>query len=166
MQFRQATLADLPAATAIIRMAVERMLSLGRKQWDHTYPTDTDIFDDIADGRGFVLTDRQGTVVAYGAVSHDPEPAYEEIEGEWLSDIPYVVVHRLAVDPTRRGQGYGRIFLESVETLAAGNGTGSFRIDTNHDNTEMLSILARLGFEYCGLIRYGHGERMAYEKLI
>lgn len=103
--------------------------------------------------------------MAYGAVSHGPEPAYEKIEGDWLSDIPYVVVHRLAVDPSRRGQGYGRIFLESVETFAAGNGIGSFRIDTNHDNTEMLSILSRLGFEYCGLI-HDHGERMAYEKLI
>ncbi|MDE6099647.1 MAG: GNAT family N-acetyltransferase [Paramuribaculum sp.] len=166
MQFRKATLSDFPSAAGIIRLAVEHMLIHGRTQWDMSYPTDADILNDITDERAFVLTDSGQTVVAYGAVSFNNEPAYNNIEGDWLSDTPYVVVHRLAVAPSERGHGYGRIFLESVETLASATGIGSFRIDTNNDNTEMLSLLSRLGFEHCGTVNYDHGKRMAFEKLI
>ena len=36
-------------------------------------------------------------VIAYAAVVYDGEPAYDAIEGRWLTAGPYVVVHRLAV---------------------------------------------------------------------
>jgi RimJ/RimL family protein N-acetyltransferase len=53
-----------------------------------------------------------------------------------------------------------------VEHLAAEKGVGSFKVDTNFDNSVMLHLMEKLGFAYCGRIQYDRGERLAYEKLI
>lgn len=165
MRFRKAKLTDTPAVMGIINDAVARMLQLGRKQWNENYPALTHILADITAGNGYVL-ESEGRVIAYGAVVFTGEPAYEELDGCWLSDEPYVMVHRLAVALDRRGRGAGAAFMRAVENLAASSGVGSFRVDTNYDNVDMLALLEKLGFDFCGLVRYESGERRAYEKLI
>lgn len=149
----------------IIADAVGRMLREGKQQWDETYPTSRHIAADIRNGNAYVI-ESEGRVVAYGAVVFTGEEAYESLQGAWLSDRPYVVVHRMAVAQTLQGRGLARIFLESVESLARTKGIGSFRIDTNFDNFAMLHLLDKCGFAYCGEIRYGGGARRAYEKLL
>ena len=106
----------------------------------------------------------QGNVVAYGAVVFDGEPAYDAIDGQWLTDEPYVLVHRIAVADGERGRGVAAEFLHRVETLAQERGVKAFRIDTNFDNQTMLRLLERTGFTYCGKVVYRSGERLAYEK--
>ena len=104
-------------------------------------------------------------MIAYGAVVFDGEPAYEALEGgQWLSEGPYVVVHRLAVADEALGESVGTRFLQEVERMARQRGIGSFRVDTNFDNHRMLRILAREGFTRCGTVRYRSGEREAFEK--
>ncbi len=166
MLFRKAKATDLPGIMKIIDYAVERMLSEGKQQWDETYPTAIHIIHDINHGRGYVI-ETEGKIAAYGAVCFDGEPAYMHIDGEWRTDSEqYVVVHRLAVAQNYRERGFGKKYLKCVEYLAAEKGSGSFRIDTNHDNSTMLRLLENSGFEYCGIIKYESGERMAFEKLI
>lgn len=106
----------------------------------------------------------QGNVVAYGAVVFDGEPAYDAIEGAWLTDGDYVVLHRMAVADGEKGRGVATEFMRRVEAMAHGRGTGSMRVDTNFDNRYMLRMLGRLGFVYCGKVRYRSGERLAFEK--
>lgn len=106
----------------------------------------------------------QGNVVAYGAVVFDGEPAYDAIEGAWLTDGDYVVLHRMAVTDGEKGRGVATEFMRRVEAMACGRGTGSMRVDTNFDNRYMLRMLGRLGFVYCGKVRYRSGERLAFEK--
>lgn len=161
--FRKATEADIPAATAILKSAVERMLAEGKRQWTHSYPNKTHVRADVAGGNGYVLQ-RNNVIVAYGAVVFDGEPAYDNIRGKWLSDEPYVVVHRMAVLQSSQNRGCGISFLKSVENLALSKGIRSFRIDTNHDNTRMLNLLKKTGFLYCGEISYESGLRMAFAK--
>lgn len=108
----------------------------------------------------------QGNVVAYGAVVFDGEPAYEAIEGAWLTDGDYVVLHRMAVADGEKGRGVATEFMRCVEAMACGRGTGSMRVDTNFDNRYMLRMLGRLGFVYCGKVRYRSGERLAFEKTL
>ena len=108
----------------------------------------------------------QGNVVAYGAVVFDGEPAYDAIEGAWLTDGEYVVLHRMAVADGEKGHGVATEFMRRVEAMACGRGTGSMRVDTNFDNRYMLRMLGRLGFVYCGKVRYRSGERLAFEKTL
>lgn len=165
IEFRMAGLKDFPAVSRIMRDAVSRMLCAGRSQWDESYPADTHIYDDIVSGCGYVL-ESDAAIAAYGAVVFDGEPAYDFIDGEWLSDSSYVAVHRMAVAERVLGRGFGAMFMHAVENFAADRGIGAFRIDTNYDNAEMLRLLDRCGFEQCGIIHYPKGERIAFEKLI
>ena len=103
-------------------------------------------------------------VIAYAAVVYDGEPAYDAIEGRWLTAGPYVVVHRLAVADEAKRRGTATAFLRHVETEARARGMRGFRIDTAHDNRYMQRLLRTLEFTLCGRIRYRSGERLAYEK--
>ena len=67
----------------------------------------------------------QGNVIAYGAVVFDGEPAYDAIEGAWLTDGEYVVLHRMAVADGEKGRGVATEFMRRVEAMAHGRGTGA-----------------------------------------
>ena len=59
------------------------------------------------------------------------------------------------------------MMLMRAEELCRRSGIGSIRIDTNHDNAEMLGLVSSLGYASCGTVSYGpRGERMAFEKLV
>lgn len=106
------------------------------------------------------------SVIAYAAVFFDDEPAYDVIDGAWIGNSPYVVVHRLAVADEAKGQGVATAFMRHTEETAKARGFGSFRIDTACDNRYMQRMLRTLGFTCCGRIRYRSGERLAYEKML
>lgn len=164
LRFRPATRHDLPQILRIIRGAQARMRAAGSLQWQDGYPAAADIAADLADGRGYVLCEsRRPEPIAYGAVVFDGEPAYERIEGAWLTERPYVAIHRLAVADGELGRGIGTEFLHRACALARSKGIGAMRIDTNFDNRAMLHILRREGFVCCGKVRYRSGERLAFE---
>lgn len=128
--FRPTLPDDLERICTIIRQAQAQMRLRGSRQWQNGYPAAAHITDDIDRGYGHVLCTHTGLVVAYGAVVFDGEPAYAEIDGTWLDQAPYVVLHRLAVAQEVKGQGIATEFMRRTMTLARERGTGSFRIDT------------------------------------
>lgn len=103
--FRPTLPDDLERICTIIRQAQAQMRLRGSRQWQNGYPAAAHITDDIDRGYGHVLCTHTGLVVAYGAVVFDGEPAYAEIDGTWLDQAPYVVLHRLAVAQEVKGQG-------------------------------------------------------------
>lgn len=165
--FRQARPADAERIMEIIRQAQAQMRALGSLQWQDGYPARADIDNDITHGYGYVFEKpgaASGAVIAYGAVVFDGEPAYEAIDGAWLTGGDYVVLHRLAVADGEKRRGVAAEFMRRTEALARERGAGSFRVDTNFDNRYMLRMLERLGFAYCGRIVYESSERLAFEK--
>ena len=120
--FRQAVPREAPLIMQIIRQAQARMRAAGSSQWQDGYPAPGHISADIGRGCGYVLC-RPGVrecraIIAYGAVAFDGEPAYEALEGEWLTDGPYVVVHRMAVADGECGKGVAAEFLRHAEEMA------------------------------------------------
>ena len=168
--FRQAQSCETDRIMQIIRQAQARMHAAGSRQWQDGYPAPGHISADIGRNRGYVLckpgVEGPLSVIAYGAVVFDGEPAYDAIEGAWLTDGDYVVLHRMAVADGEKGRGVATEFMRRVEAMACGRGTGSMRVDTNFDNRYMLRMLGRLGFVYCGKVRYRSGERLAFEKTL
>jgi GNAT superfamily N-acetyltransferase len=164
MQFRKALEIDTDRIWEIIQQAQAQMRELKSEQWQNGYPAPENIVRDIRCGYGYVLC-REALVIAYGAVIFDGEPAYNAIDGAWLSKEPYVVVHRLAVADGSKQQGVATKFMHQVEKMSRRKGVYSFRIDTKSDNHYMLKMLSTLGFSYCGTVRYDQGLRQAYEKI-
>ena len=91
-----------------------------------------------------------------------------ELDGEWLTAGPYTVVHRAAIDLDYRGQHLAHLFFEQAEQMSRDRGWPSVRVDTNHDNREMLALIAQRGYQLTGKCYYYHGgrhvERLAFEK--
>ena len=155
-RLRPATMDEIPVIWEIILQAKAQMYREGKHQWDENYPTDV-----------LVPSDDDSYIIAYGAVVFDGEPAYNGLwDGQWLSEQPYVVLHRLAVADRWKRQGMAVRYMQAVCDLALSRGIRSFKVDTNYDNFYMQHVFSRLGFTYCGRIRYDAGERMAYEKLL
>ena len=163
--FRPALPGEAERCAEILQQAKVLMHKAGNFQWTDTYPSLEDVRADINAGNGYVV-DADGQVVAYGAVVYSGEPAYEQIQGQWLSNGPYVVVHRMAVAMEARHQGIAQRYFQAVEKDAIARGVRSFRIDTNAPNVPMRALIKKQGFCYCGIVYYNHGERLAYEKLL
>lgn len=166
MKLRQATAGDRAACWQLIDEARWKMMREGRRQWTPDYPSETLIGEDIALGRAYVLP-HDGRPVAYGVLVVNGEPAYGQLAGHWLWEGDYVVIHRLAVSPSAQGLGWARRYLLAAERWATEHAIPCIKIDTNHDNIRMLSMMDSLGYSRRGLIDYGpKGMRIAFEKML
>ena len=163
--FRKAKHPDTERIWQIILQAKEQMRRLNSRQWSDNYPAVENITNDINNGYGYVLCDADA-IIAYGAVVFDGEPVYGKIQGKWLTDFPYVVLHRLAVAEEVKNRGVATSYMKEVMKLGKRKGVGSFRVDTNFDNLYMHKMLSTLEFTYCGEVFYDKGQRMAYEKAL
>lgn len=161
MEIRPAALSELDTVMPLYDQGRAFMRQNGNKgQWINGYPSRAMIEADIRLGHLFVA-EEEGEIAAVFCFFHgeDVEPTYRSIDGAWLADGPYGVVHRIA----STGK-YSRMVefctdwcLERCQSL---------RIDTYRDNLPMQQALARCGFTFCGVIVIEDGsERMAYQKL-
>ena len=88
----------------------------------------------------------------------EEEPTYRKIDGAWLNDLPYGVVHRLASDGRSKG------LFQACLTFAQDRCT-ELRVDTHADNKRMRHLLLESGFIPCGTIYVADGSpRIAYHK--
>lgn len=162
-QFRAATAADVPTIWDILAQAIERRRLDGSEQWQDGYPNPDVIKKDIADGAGYVLTDGP-VIAAYGALKVNDEPAYLHIDGNWLTDGDFLVVHRVAVSDQMAGKGVATRFFKILEDFAKSRSVYSIKVDTNFDNSAMLHILEKLDYYYCGEVMLRGAPRKAFEK--
>ncbi len=170
MLFRKTKKEDLEKVMEIINQAKKYFKENKIDQWQNGYPNEDSILNDIAEGESYVLCndDKQKNILAVCAVSFRGEKNYLVIEkGQWKSNIPYAVLHRVAVDNNFKGKGLSSIVVKETEKLCHEKNFRSIRIDTHEDNKPMQKLILKNGFEYCGIIYVADGsERFAYEKLL
>lgn len=164
-QYRQATTSEIPQIWEILQQAIARRKQDGSNQWQNGYPNPETIASDIAKGVGYVLTDNE-TIIAYSAVLINDEPAYLDIEGQWLTNGDFVVVHRVAVSQDYLGQGLVQQVFTHIEDFALAHNIHSIKVDTNFDNPAMLRIVEKLGYAYCGEVYFNGSPRKAFEKVL
>ncbi|GJH41101.1 N-acetyltransferase [Capnocytophaga sp. HP1101] len=160
---RIATPADAPAIWVILSDAIERRKTEGSNQWQDGYPNEAVVANDIAHQYGYVLTEGN-EVLGYCALIINNEPAYEVIEGQWLTDGDFMVIHRVALSPAHLGRGLAKLILQQAEQVAHNKGIPSLRADTNYDNAPMLHLFEKLGYQCCGEITLRESPRKAFEK--
>lgn len=165
IRLRKAQIDEKEKIWNILQQAIERRRQDGSSQWQQGYPNADTVESDISKGFGYVLTVND-EIAVYVALILNDEPAYSTIEGAWLSNGEFVVVHRVAVDAKFAGKGMVKILFDHIEEFTCSHGIQSVKVDTNFDNTAMLRILESKGYSYCGEVFLAGGVRKAFEKII
>ena len=165
IQFRKATTKDKDQIWKILQQSIERRRIDGSSQWQDGYPNLSSVENDLEKGNNFVLV-LEEKIIATAALIFNDEPTYDVIEGSWLTDGDFMVVHRVGVSDQVAGKGFATKFLELMEDFAKENQVYSIKIDTNFDNLAMLKILQKLGYTYCGEVQVRNSPRKAFEKVL
>ena len=101
------------------------------------------------------------------AITYREEDYHHLYEGKWLTDLPYVVMHRVAIKKKYKGKGLGKKLFEVFIDVAKKEGYRSLRIDTHEGNLPMRHIITSFGFIYCGkAILTPDKDRMVFEKVL
>ena len=165
MTIRSAAAADLPQLTALFADARRFMAAGGNpRQWTNGYPGPEDLAADIRAGKSFVC-EEGGAILASFFFDHGPapEPSYARIDGAWLRQGPYGVIHRVAVAEAARGRGVAGVCFAWCFARSGGD----LRADTHADNRPMQRALVKNGFSRRGVITLARGgARWAYEKTV
>ncbi len=162
MLLKRATADEANLSYQFIEDARAYHRSLGFVQWHPGYPTLTTVEDDIEAGIGYVFAE-DNEIYGYCCIIIGDEPAYRVINGAWKTNRPYAVVHRMAFSENARGKGLSKKAFALIKDFCAENGIEAIRVDTQDENKVMQHILVRESFEYCGLITFDGGEKLAYE---
>ena len=165
MNFRKATFSEQSFIWSILQEAIEQRKQDGSDQWQNGYPNEQTVRDDITNGYAFVLVDND-VIIACASVIFGVESAYNDIQGRWLTNNDYAVVHRVATSNSAKGKGVATFLFKKIEDLCIEQKVYNIKIDTNFDNVPMLKIIAKLGYSYCGEILFSGAPRKAYEKVI
>jgi len=165
MILRKADRSEVSAIWSILQQAIAQRKRDGSDQWQQGYPNEQTVHDDMEAGYAYVLVDND-SVIAYAAILFDNEPAYETIEGRWLTDGSYATVHRVATSDQVKGKGVATRLFTMIEELCLGQHINSIKVDTNFDNGPMLRILDKLNYTYCGEVFFQGAPRKAYEKVL
>ena len=139
--------------------------SYGNYQWDDNYPTRDLIKNDIEKHVGYLIFHNE-TPIGYFCGDFEGDPCYQDIRGQWLSNQPYLVVHRLGLGDAGRDKGLATSIFQAIETIALEHGVHSFRLDTDRRNLKMQHLLPKCGFTFCGYVVFAGDDKLAYEKLL
>lgn len=148
---RKAVPNDLVRVMEIINMAKAYLKDKGIPQWQNGYPNEESILNDIHKEVGYVLVE-DNKVIGYSAIMFEVDPNYATIDGKWLNDEPYGVIHRTCVDNSYKGKGLALQFYEYAKEMAKTLNVKNLRIDTHELNLSMQKCVAKFGFEYCGVV--------------
>lgn len=157
MTIRKANRSDIGGIMQIIEAARLFMRSYGNMtQWADGYPEESLMLSEIEAGHCLVVESGNRAVATFCLIVGN-DPTYAEIDGAWLDDAPYAVIHRLASDQSVRGIAKACLDWSFSQC-------DNIRIDTHHDNIILQKLLKNYGFSYCGIIRLTNGDpRLAYQ---
>lgn len=159
LEIRHAQPEDLVEIQSIFGFARQQMRNQGNmSQWPTGYPSDEKLLEDMAHKHLFACT-VDNEICGVFALIFGEDPTYRVIEqGQWLNDLPYATLHRVASNGLV--QGLGRFILNwSLERAQ------NLRVDTHADNAAMLHLLRAMKFTECGIIYVADGTpRLAFQK--
>lgn len=162
MKIRKACLNDMENILKIYEAAREYMRQNGNPdQWGKNKPPRELLENDIQKGELYVGQFPDGKIHFVFAFILGDDPTYSYIEnGDWISDLPYGTIHRIASDGKVSG-----VVKTAVDYCS--NIISNIRIDTHKNNKTMQHVLDKLGFVKCGIIYIDDGTpRIAYQYIL
>jgi RimJ/RimL family protein N-acetyltransferase len=169
MKIRLSTSDDIPDIMIIIEDAKEYLASQKIDQWQKGYPNTEQVENDIKNGESYVVINDENQITATAMFTVNKEPTYKIIDGDWRVDENkvYGVIHRMAIKKAFRKFGLATFMFHEFHLQLLENNIQSLKIDTHEENIGMQSLIKKLGYQYCGIIYTGYGDkRLAFEKVI
>ena len=169
MKTRLSTSDDIPNIMLIIEDAKAYLASQKIDQWQKGYPNTEQVENDIKNGESYVVVSDDNVIMATSMFTINKEPTYKVIEGNWLVDenMIYGVIHRMAIKKEFRKFGLATFMFHEFHLQLLEKKIQSLKIDTHEENIGMQSLIKKLGYQYCGIIYTGYGDkRLAFEKVI
>lgn len=164
MIIRHANKTDLIDIMVIIKKAKIYMKENKINQWNENYPNEDVFLTDLKENRLYVA-EIDNKVVGMAVLVLDGDADYKNIDGKWLSDGKYGVIHRIAVNPDYKSQNVAKNLLDFFEDKLKELNYDSIRVDTHKDNKSMLRFIEKNGFQKCGIVYIRKtDERIAFEK--
>ena len=168
MVIRKAKVSDIQEIVEVFSDAKQSMKAAGINQWDDEYPGAAEAKRDIENGTAYVICDER-QVIGYTCIQFKEDINYARIDGNWMNEAPYGVIHRTAILSSCKGKGLAGMFFDYAEKLAKEKGIHNMRIDTHKDNVPMQHCIAKHGYTYCGVVYMVNGDgspRDAFQKIL
>lgn len=160
--YRATQESDIPIILQIVRQAQEYFKNNDINQWQNGYPNQEIFMHDLKMKNSYVFL-QNNEIIATAMISFDGESTYDQIDGEWLNDNLYAVIHRVVVKNQYKGQNIAGEIFNVAKSLCQGRKIANIRVDTHRKNIPMQRVLEKWGFHYCGTIFLKDGaERIAY----
>jgi len=162
---RKAKHEDIMSIVAILDPIVKEMNATGNYQWDHKYPKAKDFEKDIECGTLYVYED---SGVIGGFICIDSNEPQEYRSARWSQNNEAMIIHRMAVNVSSRGQGIAKKMMYFAEQIALANGIHYLKTDTFSGNENMNALFRRVGFRKVGDINLQGKEGLfsCYEKQV
>ena len=155
---------DIAQIMEIVENAKSYMKENKINQWSENYPNEDVFLTDLKENRLYVA-DIDGKVVGMAVLVFDGDEDYKNIDGKWLVNGKYGVIHRIAVNPDYKSQNVAKNLLDFFENKLKELNYDSIRVDTHKDNKSMLRFIEKNGFQKCGIVYIRNtDERIAFEK--
>ena len=105
---------DIAEIMEIVENAKIYMKENKINQWSENYPNEDVFLADLKENRLYVA-EIKGKVVGMAVLVLDGDADYKNINGKWLSDGKYGVIHRIAVNPDYKSQNVAKNLLDFFE---------------------------------------------------
>ena len=164
MRFRKAVSNDLDHIMMLIKRAIAHMQELEIYQWDEIYPARADFEADLQKHTLYVgVVNEQIAAVFVLNETYDPE----YMVAEWkYPDQPYIILHRLCVDPKFQHQGIGGQILQFVEKETKKMKKDAVRLDVFKYNPYAIRLYENCGFHMTGMAEWRMGPFYLMEKYL
>lgn len=154
-EIRKATDKDIDTILEMIENGRKHIRTYNISQWVNGYPSRQTISDDILNDLAYVFIIDEKIQGYCAILNHDK--CYDEIDGKWQNNGPYIAVHRMVTNGFNKG--LGSLFFDELKKTYS-----HIRIDTHEGNISMNKCLLKNNFIYCGIIKLESGNlRNAYE---
>ncbi|MDM1044862.1 GNAT family N-acetyltransferase [Myroides sp. 1354] len=154
---------DIDQVITVLNQVKQMMFSNGIDQWDEHYPNAETIQMDLQNQQAYVYTENEA-ILAYMVLNEAYDIEYEALK--WSTSTPFLVIHRLFVQPAAQGKGISSQMIQFAETYAKAKAYASIRFDAYALNNTANAVYLKKGYIHVGTVQFRKGVFNCYEKAI
>lgn len=162
MEIKKAKIDDVGEIMRTVKCAVADMHEQGVYQWDHTYPSEEIITDDLNEGNLYVYVD-ENIIKGFIVLNEYEDKEYKELNWKY-NEGKHLVVHRLCVNPKYKGKGIATKLIEYAGIYGRDNNYSAIRLDTFIDNKPACRLYEKHGYNIVGALEFRMGVFYCFEK--